>query len=278
MGSISDSLETDLLDHVLNQVAYTPAATVYLALCTADPTDAGTGVSMSECADANGYARTAITFAVAASRAVDQTGAVTFPSASGGGWGTVSHWGIVSASVHGTGDLLAHGAFAASKVINDGDTPSVASGEIDVTFSAGEISDYLAEAILDFAFRNQAYTAPDTYAALCDTIISDSDTGITISEPAGGSYARELVDENGGASPTWDLASGTTPTLVDNTHEIAFTTATASWGNIKAVAICDALGTGTGNLLFYDNDMTDKDVGNGDTAKFPISALDITLA
>jgi len=275
MGSISDSLEQDLLDHVLNQVTYTPASTVYVALCTADPTDAGTGASMSECANANGYQRTAITFLAAASRAVVQTGAVTFPQASGGGWGTVSHWGIVSTQTHGAGDLLAHGAFTASKTINDGDTPSIATSEIDVTFSAGDISDYLAEALLDFVFRNQAFSSPDTYVGFATETVEDTDTGSSITEVSGGSYARELVDENGGSSPTWDLASGTTPTLVDNGAEIAFTTATASWGTITSVVICDAVSAG--NLLFYDNTMADKSVGNGDTAKFPAGDLDVTL-
>ena len=60
MGSLSDLAEGVLLDHVCNS-AYSHAATVYLALCTADPTDAGTGASMNECADANGYPRKAIT-------------------------------------------------------------------------------------------------------------------------------------------------------------------------------------------------------------------------
>lgn len=46
MGSLSNYLELELLDHVLNNAAYSPAATLYLALCTADPTDAGTGASM----------------------------------------------------------------------------------------------------------------------------------------------------------------------------------------------------------------------------------------
>ena len=49
MGSLSDYAELELLDHVFN-AAYSPVATVYLALCTADPTDAGTGASMNECA------------------------------------------------------------------------------------------------------------------------------------------------------------------------------------------------------------------------------------
>ena len=273
MGSISDFLELELLDHIFN-VAYSPPANVYLALCTADPTDAGTGATMNECAAANGYARTEITFDAEATRSVQQAANVEFPQASGGGWGTVTHWAVMDGDTEGADNMLAHGAFADSKLINEGNTPSVAASEIDVTFSANEISNYLVNKLLDLVFNNQAYSKPATYVALCDAVIDDTKTGATISEPSGGSYAREQVNINGGSSPTWAIAAAG---LVDNTHEIALTTATASWGTIVSVAICDASGTGAGNLLFYDNTMTDQDVGNGDTAKFPIGDLDITM-
>lgn len=275
MGSITDFLEAELLDHVFNAV-YTPPATVYLALCTGDPTDAATGASMNECANQYAYARTAITFGAAATRRVTQSGDVQFPQASGGGWGTVTHWAIVDTNTYGSGNVLAHGAFGASKAVNDGNTPTVASTEVYVEISAGEVSDYLANALLDFAFRNQAFSAPDTYVALIITNpVTDSMTGSTITEPSGGSYARVQVNVNGGVSPTWDLAAGTTPTLVDNTHQIDFPTATGDWGTIIAVAIVDA--ASAGNLLFYDNTMTDQPVGNGDDSNFPIGDLDITL-
>lgn len=271
MGSFTNFLEDELLDHVFN-ASYSPAATVYLCLCTSDPTDAATGASMNECANQYSYARTAITFAAASSGRVTQSGAVNFPQASGGGWGTVSHWAIADTNSYGSGNVLAYGAFSASKAINDGDTPSVADGQVYVEFSASEISDHLEDELLDHAFRNASYTSPDTYVALCTAVVASSDTGSSITEPAGGSYARVQVNVNGGASPTWDAASSQ---LVDNTHAISFTTATGDWGTITSVAIVDA--SSAGNLLFFDNTMTDKAVNNGDTAQFPIGDLDITL-
>jgi len=276
MGSLTDYSELELLDHVLN-VAYPPVANVYVALATADPTDAATGGSMNECANANAYARTAITFGAAASRRVTQSAIVTFPQASGGGWGTVTHWAIVDNSGHGLGNVLAHGAFVASKTVNDGNTPSIPNAEIYVEFSAGEISTYLAEKLLDLMFRNQAYAKPATYAALTTATIADGDSGSTITEPSDG-YARKQVNINGGSSPTWDIATGTAPAYVDNTHAITFAQASGDWGTIVAVAICDALATGTGNLLFYDNAMADQAVNNGDTAEFPIGDLDVQMS
>ena len=274
MGSITDFLEAELLDHVFN-AAYTPPVAVFVALATADPTDAATGVAMNEVPNAFAYQRTAITFGAAASRVVTQSGVVTFPQASGGSWGTVTHWAICSTQTWGAGDVLAAGAFAASKTVNDGNTPSIPTAEINVTISAGEVSDYLANIALDFAFRNQAFAAPATYVALTTVVVTDDLTGTTITEPAAGAYARKQVNVNGGASPTWDLAAGTTPTEVENTHAITFAQATGDWGTITSVAICDALTVG--NLLFYDNTMTDQAVNNGDTAEFAIGALDVQM-
>lgn len=263
MGSLSDYLELKLLDHVFN-AAYTPVATVYLALFESDPTDAFSGTETAY----TSYARQAIAFDAAASRSISQTALETFP-ANTGSTVTITHWGIFDALTVGNG--LAHGSFAVSKQVNNGNTPSVAAGEITVSFSAGEISDYLANNLLDFAFRNQAFSAPATYVALVDTIVVDADTGTTISEPAAG-YAREIVNVNGGASPTWDLAAAG---LVDNTHLIQFDTPTGSWGTIVGVAIVDALTLG--NLLCYDNGMGDQAVGTDDDVEFPIGDLDITL-
>ena len=275
MGSFTDFLEDAFLDHVFDKVAYTPPAIVYVGLATADPTDAATGASANECANSFGYQRTAITLGAAASQRVTQSGAVTFPQASGGGWGTVTHWFLVSSQTYGAGDVLAHGAFAASKLINDGNTPSIATTEIYVEFDSTEVSDYLANIWLDRAFRNQAFAAPDTYvAAIITTPVTVGMTGSTITEPVGNGYARELIDENGGTTPVWDLPAGTTPTIVDNADDVDLGPASGgNWGTVISVAICDAVTVG--NLLMFDNTMSDQAVDDGDTMRFPAGDLDM---
>lgn len=274
MGSITDYLENELLDHVFN-AAFTSPTNIYLALCTADPTDAATGAAMNECADSGSYARTAISFGLAAARAVTQDADVTFPTATGS-WGTVTHWAITDGNTHGAGNVLAHGAFGASKLVSTDDTPSVASGEINVTFTGSTgISNYLANELLDHCFNNAAFTttASSTYIGLWTATLDDTSTGATAGEPAGGSYAREEVSENGGTSPTWSLAaSGAVTTLA----AVTFTTATASWGTISYMGITDSLTTGAGNMLFYAN-VTDKAVGDGDTAEFATGDIDVTM-
>lgn len=273
MGSLTDFAELELLDHVFN-AAYTPPANIYLALATADPTDAATGASMNECANSGSYARTEITVGAAASRRVTQDADVNFPQADGA-WGTVTHWAIVDSATHGAGNVLAHGALNASKSIVSGNTPSVASGEVYVEFSAGEISDYLSNELLDHMFNNAAFTstAGNTFVALVTVAVADNDTGSTITEPSGNGYARVEVNPNGGASPTWDLAAAG---VVDNTHDVDIGPATGSWGTIVGVAILDA--ATLGNLLMYDNAMADQAVDNGDTARFPAGDLDAFLA
>lgn len=132
MGSLSNFLEDALLNHLCN-TAFTPAASLFVALCTADPTDAGTGtsVSISEVANANGYARTAVTFGAAASRRVVQSGAVTFPQATST-WGTISHWALVTSGTYNTGDMYAYGSFVTPFAPVNGNTPTIPSAELEV--------------------------------------------------------------------------------------------------------------------------------------------------
>ncbi len=275
---MTNSLAQDLNDHVFNKVAYTNPATLYLSLCTADPGDGATGASMNEVPDAYAYQRTAIVFSAAAARVIDQSGAVNFPQASGGAWGDCTHWCITDNQTYGSGQALAFGALVATKSVADQDTPSVAAGEVDVTISAGEASDYLANILLDFAFRDQAFASPTVYVGFADTIMADATTGVTVSEPSGGAYARLLINENGGGTPDFNLATLASPSVVDNSDEVALAVATGDWGTQTSWFLSDNPTTGAGNILVYDNDVADKQVDDGDTAKFAASALIVQMS
>lgn len=271
MGSLSNYAENELLDHLFN-AAYTPAATIYLALATADPTDAATGASMNEVANSGSYARTAITFGAAAAKSITQNATVTFPQASGS-WGTVTHWAIVDSATHGAGNVLAYGSFTTSKSVVSGNTPSVASGEVVVSLS-GNVGVGTANSLLDLMFRNQAYSKPDTYLALTTVQVTDTMTGSTITEPSGNNYSRKQVNVNGGSSPTWDVASGG---ALANTHAITFATPSGSWGTVVGVAVVSA--NAAGNLLVFDNaNVVDQAVGVDDTVQFAIGAFDVSLS
>jgi len=278
MGSLSDYAENALLDHLLNNISYTPAATVYLALATGDPTDAATGASMNEVANSNNYGRTAISFGAAAIRKVVQSGAVTFPQASGA-WGTITHWVIVTSATHGAGNALAHGLFSASFAPVSGNTPTVPNMSVEVeilaTATGAGLSNYAVHKLLDRMFRNQAFSPPATYVGLATATIADDDVADTdLTEPSGGSYARKLVNPNGGSSPTWDLASGG---IVDNTHAITFVTPTGSWGLVTSAFLIDSA-SGAGNVLGYDNaNIVDQTPVADDTVTFPVGDFDVIM-
>ena len=141
------------------------------------------------------------------------------------------------------------------------------------------MSDYLENKILDYLFRGTttAFNPATIYIALYTAAPSDSGGG---TEVTGGSYARIQVGPSDG---TWTNTAGGvgavnsgTGGLTDNVADITFTTASASWGVVTHVAIMDAV-TG-GNFLFHGALTASKTVDNGDTFKFNIGDLDITLA
>lgn len=138
------------------------------------------------------------------------------------------------------------------------------------------ISDYLANALLNFAFRNQSFTSPSTYVGLATANLSDASTGATTSELAAtNAYARRQVNVNGGSAPTWALASGG---LVANSAAVDFTTATGAWSAFTAAFVADSATNGAGNVLFYDNSVTPNTVGSGDTVRFTTSNLALRFA
>lgn len=130
-GSFSDFLELELLDHVFGAAAYTAPVTLYVALYTADPSDAGGGTEVA----AVDYARKAVTnndtnFPAAAAGAKSNGAAITWDAATSA-WGTVIAVGIFDAATDG--NLLAWSDLAIDKAISSGDTATIAIGDLDIT-------------------------------------------------------------------------------------------------------------------------------------------------
>jgi len=126
MSDFSNYAEGKIVEHLLRNVAYTSPTTVYLALFTAvSDAEAGTGTEVST----GGYARQAITFGAHTNGAVSNSSPVSF-TASGANYGTVTHSAIFDAATVGNA-LSTIKALAASRVVNDGDTLTFATGDID---------------------------------------------------------------------------------------------------------------------------------------------------
>ena len=120
MSALSDTEENAVLDSLLG--------TVYLALHTADPTDVTATAAANELTEA-GYARQLIAFDLAASGSASNSDLETFTA--GENWPEVTHWSLWSA-VSG-GSMKLHGSFTTAKTAGNGDSLTVAAGDITIT-------------------------------------------------------------------------------------------------------------------------------------------------
>lgn len=129
-GGISTYASNALLDHIFKNTAYDTTASIYVGLKNGNPTDDNSGGTEPS---TGAYARvehTSWTAASGATAATENNGAITFPQASAG-WGTVDYFMIMDAMTGG--NMLIYGALDNSRNIGLNDTPSFASGALDVT-------------------------------------------------------------------------------------------------------------------------------------------------
>ncbi len=279
MGRLSDYAVQELIDHLFN-AAYSTGGTIYLCLCTAVPS----GSTMNEHPDSANYSRKAISFGVpgaVTSRRIIQDALVTFDAASSD-WSTITHWALATSATHGGGNMLAYGGFASSFAPITGNTPSIATSQIYVSITATSgvgIVTATAHSLLGLMFDATAFatTAGSTYVALCTADLDDDDAvSANITEPTANGYARELVDANGGTSPTWSASSVTTEVAsVSNAAAVVIGPPTGSWGAITAMCVLDAV-TG-GNVLTYYNAIATQTPNTPDTVQFAIGDLVASL-
>lgn len=129
MSHMTNYLENKLIDHLLRNTAFTMPATIYVALFTAAPSEAGGGTEVS----GGGYARVQVGPGTAAwaatqggtSGASSGTGGqssnvadITFPAPTLA-WGTITHFALMDAA--SGGNMLMQTALAVPKVVNGGD-------------------------------------------------------------------------------------------------------------------------------------------------------------
>jgi hypothetical protein len=126
-----------------------------------------------------------------------------------------------------------------------------------------EFSNFLENALINATLRATTYTSPATvYVSLYTSDPTDADSGTEVS---GGSYAR--------TSAAFDAPSNG---VTQNTSDVTFPTATASWGTVTHVAIHDA--STAGNMLFHTPLDTNKTIDSGDIFKITAGNLTVTLA
>jgi hypothetical protein len=134
MAGFVKAVQTALLDHFLTDAAYTPPATMYIALFTTLPTaDDGTGGTE---VTGGSYARVstaaadwsaAVAGSAGAPSTKTNTATKTFATATAN-WGTVVGFGLYDAS--SAGNILAFGSLTTSQAVNNGNTASFGAGAL----------------------------------------------------------------------------------------------------------------------------------------------------
>jgi hypothetical protein len=128
MSQASNYLETALFNHVFRNTAYTPAASIYLALFTSTATaaelEAGT---ITNEVTGGSYARQAVTFGAPTNGAGSNSGTITFPTASAG-WGTVRYVAVMDAS--SSGNVLWYAQLTSDVTINTSNTFQFNTGSV----------------------------------------------------------------------------------------------------------------------------------------------------
>ncbi|MDP9487929.1 MAG: hypothetical protein M3Q49_19420 [Actinomycetota bacterium] len=132
--SFSDFMENTILNEVFGGVNYAPPGTLYVALYTTAPDDAGAGGTE---VSGGAYARVAVTnnatnWPAALGGAKSNGVAVTFPQATAA-WGTVVAWAVWDAATGG--NMIDSATLSASKTVQTGDTPVFGVGDLKFSLS-----------------------------------------------------------------------------------------------------------------------------------------------
>jgi hypothetical protein len=139
----------------------------------------------------------------------------------------------------------------------------------------GAMSDYLEGLLQSHVFGSGTYTKPSTLGiALCANVPIDSDVTLSGKELANtGSYARQALNPS---ATNWKDPVGTDG-QVNNLVSVTFTAASADWGWVSGVAICDSTSYNGGHVLYYGALTLPKLISSGDQFKFNIADINLSL-
>ena len=133
-------------------------------------------------------------------------------------------------------------------------------------------TNFLEDALLNHIFTDPIYSAPtNIFVGISSTTPSEDGTGF--SEEAANGYARVST-----AAADWGTVVAAEPSTKSNVNIITFPIATGDWqtqANFTYFGLFD-LAT-VGELLAFGLLTVAKNVLDGDTAKFPVGDLTITL-
>lgn len=256
LNIVSTYMSNKIIDHVLRNTAYTPTASVYIALYKSSPTKTwGGGLEVS----GTGYSRVTVTGGFSLITPPSDTGQssiigarnsanITFPT-SLSNWGIVTHVAVMNAA--SSGSVLFFGELDTPKSIYEGEIFTISAGDLKIYFNS-QASDnttplvsyftvYLAQEMLDHILNNNSWSSPGTnvFCALYTSnpnIFWGSGT-----EVSAGDYSRLKISGSSWSNPT----SGSTGTLIP--FQLSGSTI-YNWGTITGIGLASAL-TGGSNLF-----------------------------
>lgn len=123
MSGKTNYLETNLLNHVLRNTAYSSPTTIYVGLFTVAPDETGGGTEVS----GGAYARQSVIFTAPAPDSCSNNADVTFPTATAD-WGTIVAFALFDAP--SAGNMLYFANLAASRDILTADQFRFPSGQL----------------------------------------------------------------------------------------------------------------------------------------------------
>lgn len=137
MGSFSNYLENEVLDHVFKTGSYTVPTNIYIGLSLSTfagaTADAYTGTTVIGEVSGGAYVRKKCnTWDAASGGAIENSQVVTFAQATAD-WGTVKTW--FAADKTTLGNILCWGSLSTGKAVSSGDTLKFATGDIDVSLT-----------------------------------------------------------------------------------------------------------------------------------------------
>lgn len=144
------------------------------------------------------------------------------------------------------------------------------------------LTNYAESGILNFLFRSNtnSFAAPSRIAiGLCSIVPDETALGGNCNELAfANGYGRK--DLGAPSNATWTEISQTAASsgLIDNVSALQFGPATADWGYVSGVVLCDNYGVGSGNVLMYGALPTPRDVKSGDIFQFSVGDVDILFS
>lgn len=247
-------LELKLAEAIVNNIPYTAGTSLYLALHTSPPTETG---AWAEVPIINGYTRELITFSSVSDTVHKLNSEVVF-TASGGSWGTITHYSIWDAA--SAGNSLIYGELNVPYTISDLASITFEVDNFRIS-STGSLISATDKSLIDAVTSNVSYASGSVSFYMSLHSGSPGVTGNSNELPPVGGYSR--------LSPSLDISSNT----IRLSTALKFTATGSSWGTVTDYVIRST----TGDPIFSGTLDSARTIADGDTLNFAQYSITVPI-